>query len=243
MSLRESGKLLVMLNCDGIKYVDMKTYLKVFGYIRSYEKSLKSKIIPQSIYHICLKYIYIHYFFGVKSESIKLSGHNKQTMIVDKSFGRKAGGVWSTHCIYGKYMFDSISNMIIKYKIKIVASNRKYSTFNIGFASDHNAIDTNFAEQKTDSPWYSFDSWGLIRRYNKQPCYTQNLNSIYAKNDIVIMTLDLKRGSLCYEIGDRNDSKTIIENIERSSDLKYKLALSAWYNGDSLSILDLSVAK
>ena len=230
---------IIVLNTEGLNYVDIRTYLLVYGYIRMNEKYLEFSCdsIPLPIYHICLRFYYIVSLFGKHSKSIKIFGNQRNQMILDKV---KGASVFGSHTCYSKYWIHSLSKYIITYKIKINQCQIQYSTICIGISSDDTIIDDNFAINKYMLPWYAFDNWGAQRMFNAMRM-KQAYHQGFTKNDIITLILNLKNKTLTIMINDDLDRKHCIENIKTGPDIKYKFAISAWYRGDSLSVIHHSI--
>ena len=148
----------VQINFDGIKYVTHESHSIVFGYIHQHQKKMMEVVIPSPIYFLCLMYYYIHNLF----DPVKHSSHVTITGDYNETITREdSGPAWAVRCAYGNHWMESISNKLIKYKIKIneiVTDRYQDQDSLIGISSNDTYLDKPFAV--VDNIFYAFDHDG-----------------------------------------------------------------------------------
>eukprot|EP01084_Bolivina_argentea_P008730 16335_1 len=220
---------LVLINVNGKCYVDGKSHLIVFGFIRQFEHLL----IPPAIFNMCLKYYYYGLYFDKCSKHIKISGECNETVTVNK-------GKSNINCkylgasVYGQIWFDSMCEKIIICKFQVNQSVEECDMV-IGITSSIATFGDYFSI--LDANWYAYLNAGY-KMCN--PSEIRPYGQMFLTNDTVTMILNLSTSTLSFEINDKPQG-IAFDNIVKGKDIKYKIAVSAWNNSDSVSIIDFKI--
>ena len=203
---------LEQLREENIKRIDENEKKLVFGYIRQMQKSLHINHIHDLVIYTCLLFYSIPECFEIYQSGIigLLSNKTSITKIGTKSD-------WD-NITYGHQLIKSNTNHIIKWTFKIHSIHETVDlSMRIGIATvNGNNIDRNNENDKFY--WFA--------------------NS-HKAGDTIILTLDLNTSSLSYVLISKNtDKQTSEKQIKKSDDTYYRLVVSIFFSGDSISIID-----
>eukprot|EP01084_Bolivina_argentea_P193173 331454_1 len=215
-----------------MKQIDNETKNLVFGFIRQklwkHISNLSNTYgIPELIIYICLTFYYIPESFGICPSHVIGILSNRTTII---KYGNKHA--WN-NTTYGHRIIHSNSNSINKWKIKINTL-FNHESIVIGFTSNNNnSINYDFSQQYDVN--YAWTNKGKFLQSGN--VMNRHSNCKFSQGDIIILTLDLRRLQIIYELNDSN-KKHCVENIAKGNNIKYQLAVSMYHYGDSISIID-----
>ena len=170
-------------------------------------------------------------------------------MIINKPKKLISNAIYQSQCVYGSKWFISTSNNIITYKLRI---NSQHGMIGIGFITNDIMRDECFQEMDpNDGVYYAITSNAAGYTGNKitnRPCgdedKRQKIQWGFGTDDILYITLNLSTSKIKFESTRKDDKGTEIRNnvpfnnIEIGDNIAYKLVISGFYHGDSVTILD-----
>eukprot|EP01084_Bolivina_argentea_P231139 389864_1 len=231
-TLQNSQKIISKLK----QKADDRSSLIVFGYTRTYQQ-LFALFIPDPIIWICISYYYALNNFDKHGAGLFVEGDYNETCVVKKTRGDKYY-YWNA-CVYGSEWIHSMYNTLIKYKIKINAVQRGDSEIGIGIVSNDDKLIGSFVNTK--HIYYSYFNHGhkLCRDAPEATAISDRYGTIFTKNDTITLILDFKSKvpSLCFEVNDVSQG-FVTTNIMQNENIKYKLIVTMWNNGDSVTIVN-----
>ena len=230
----------IPISFDGIKYVTNKSHLIVFGYIHEHQQKTMDIVIPSPIYFLCLMYYYIHDSFDPDKHSshITITGDHNETIISEPS-----APSYAICCAYGNHWMESMSNKLIKYKIKINAiehwMDRESLYSLIGISSIDTCLDEAF--DVGDNIFYALDSDGYKCWLDPEDGATagKEYTGAWNKGDMITMELNFLKRTVSFYVN--GEYKGIaFDDIKVGDKMKYKLAIACAKSGESYSIVDYS---
>ena len=179
----------------------------------------------------------------VNKTYIKLSNNNK-TMQIKQNKKNNEG-----NCVYGAVAFKSTEPDIIRYNVKIDKLSTK-STIGIGFSSNCTIINQSLKKapkNDLDDAYYFYTYWTDGRVIRNDPVADPRKQWTVTKKcksgDIVFVILNLKEGCVRFGSVGSNSSKDyqlgthgLQRKIKIGDDISYRLVISAWNQGDKVSI-------
>ena len=210
--------------------VPHSTQKLIYGYIREYQHKFKlSSNIPSSIVDICVFMFYRIYqyeYFEKCGKDLKISGNKSDTI-------SKQRYAWNYDNIaYGAKWINSNDSNVIRWTIKCIKQGQFKNGVIIGIVAYEIDIDQDPRWNENGVPSY-FLMDGVFYA-NTKPINERQIK--YGVQDSVLtMQLDLKSATLSYNIdGESYDFE--INNIKKGDDIKYKLAISMWYENQSFQL-------
>eukprot|EP01083_Nonionella_stella_P099680 280260_1 len=188
-------------------------------------------------YDICeivLSYYFIGICFDKYGECIEITGDCDNTLTVDKS--KHPSLKWSSCTVYGDKWIDSMCGKTITCKFKVLQTNIE-SELVIGITSKDDSVDGDF-RCELDTPWYGYCN-AAFKVCN--PSSILIYGTPFYANDTVTMVLDLSQKILSFEVNNKLQG-IAFDDIVIGDDIQYKVVVCAWAHGDSISIIDYSIA-
>ena len=217
------------------KLADSKASHIVFGYVRDMEITLKLTEITEYIIHIILGFYFNYeYFASYLKEHFEVSPDKLTITNIKKVDFRR-------HTIYLNHWIASTSKCIARWTFKInsfqpIAMTEMY----FGLVSSQQAPNEDFATiEQQHVPNYCIANSGS-RYPNGKSIGTIGQSFKIKEGDIVTFTLDLIVGTWNGKIHDKTDT-LIINDVEISEDIKYKLAVQIRQQGSSITLLDYNL--
>ena len=214
------------------KYVNIRTHLTVYGYIRAHFDEYE---YPSSISMLCL--MYFLRIFDKYTSNITVSGDNNQTITSND---------WRIGYGYGSFWIHSLSKTIIKYKILVNRQSAiEYKSNNtIGITrKDKYLVNESMNYHKDNNIFYDLMNDGVVVAYEserREPIYRVGNDDkkldVFQQGDIITMELNLIHGVLKFYVND--DSKGISVNIKQNENIKYKFFIAILGKNDSFSVID-----
>ena len=221
-----------MSSLKKLKAVGKRSKYCVFGFIRESELLLKLSTIPRLINFLCLSYFHIKDFFlKARKPEFIISNDGLQIKNIN-------GCRYDCHSIYLNEWIHSESKVIAVWTLKMGANDSV-----IGLSSSDTMIENDFTFHGK-KPNYAVGSHGVgYINSLKDDKYNERCNGGYNnffEDDIVRFILDLKHGNICMAINDQ-DVIILFEDIEQSTDVRYKLVLQLPRQDDYVIIQDFAV--
>eukprot|EP01084_Bolivina_argentea_P267518 454119_1 len=205
----------------------------VSGYIREARRlfvSTQCKLfsnIPSLITSICVEYYYI-------AEGFEIGG---QDMIISedgKTVSKNTKEHWN-NTSYGYEIIPSNGSYYnyVEWQLKINYSSRNHD-FIVGISSNTKNVNDEYFNDKRKGN-YGYWSDGLLIAVGDKWGTKRYANVTCTTNDMIGIHLDLEKKELSFSVNGVNYG-TAFKNIACGKNIKYRLAISAFYNHSSISI-------
>ena len=201
----------------------------VTGYIKQKESELEILNIPQVIIHLILTYYQMNDFIDTYLANYFLISSDKSTITNIRSI--KPG----LHGIYLNEWIESISNQSFTWTFLI---NKLKDWIYFGIVTSQ--IDTRCCFQATYfEPNYRISNKGHLNgyHYDHRLSHPKYPNISFGDGDKVRFTLNMKQQTWSVSINN-GLYIMIINNVEKSDKIKWKMALSLQNKGDSISVIN-----
>ena len=217
----------------------------VFGYVRNLAHNLKIKQNSVMIqYLVCLYYHLMDQFYRAHKDMVQISKDKQTATLLVDDFN---------HAIYLNEWIESTSKEVVTWTYNI---NKLHDHLYFGLVSKEREtqhLDMDFYSHWC-KPCYAISSDRRIYKlgvndrgtgYRSRGIYLHNYpdpkvpNLIIKTGDKVSFVLNLKNASLSCSINDKPNF-LLFDNIERSLEIKWKMALNLSDAGDSVSIIGFS---
>ena len=212
-----------------IKKIPKSVKYFVAGYTREMGTNL-SLNIPVLIQSLCLLYYYQLDYFKKAHSNYEIS---KDKLTVTKISGLND---WSTN-IFCNEWFESVSNRIIKWTFYVNKNKDNYAGILFILITKDNGLAFDYtwgASSVNDHEYCHFNS-GKTYLDGK----ISNDASEFGQGDEIVYTLDLKKNEWKFQKG--TDKECIIKsNVPKAKLIKYKLILSMFDEGDSVTLKNFS---
>eukprot|EP01084_Bolivina_argentea_P152868 266584_1 len=227
------------------KHADIDVSHLIFGYCRKMEQynAIHINIIPLIKYIIVLYYWQQEYFNKLGTD-INVS-NDKTTITKDIASDKDHISGWM-NTTYGKNCINSISNKIVKWTFKINKFDAGgLSDICMGIASTDACQNYDFTCHDTGK-FYAFGNLGVFFKDQDSYCSSamdKNLNETdvtFSQNDKISLILNLNKRQLITKINDGKEN-ILWTNIAVSVSIKYILAVTLRYPGNSISLLDYKI--
>eukprot|EP01084_Bolivina_argentea_P204845 349878_1 len=206
-----------------------KNEVLVYGYINQQTKLLFSSqsIIPSSILNLCfLFYGKLEYFEKVGGGLIVKGDRNE---IIYKE---KRG--WYNVAFGANWIASNTSN-IIKWTVKMINNHRNNDGVIIGIVSNETNTNKQIFCDTNAAPSYFFVSDAYIYQDGKK---IKKYGSSYgAPGSVLMMELNLKKQTLTYYV-DGKCFGVAAKNVKKSPNIKYKFAITLYWNDAELGIVN-----
>lgn len=222
---------------------EIATEIKDFvsGYIRESAWNV-SRSIPDDVMFLCCYFYYLGEYFEKAGDDINIDGGNRFLTKISYNYG------WN-NTAYGKTWIDSMRSQFVYWTFKIhsIGFDENYTSdtgigIYISLVSKDNRLNED-AGNISDIPNYNFSN-------NRERCINvkngarnpgvSSMNCMkYKAGDIVTIFLNLNdKQSVIGWIRNNDGPQLLCSKVERSSDIKYKIAISFWYKGTSIQLID-----
>ena len=204
----------------------------VFGYIRKQELLLLIPFIPQIISYRCLAYYFHDLIAAARNDCFRLS-HDRLTIQNIQKIAL------SQHKIYLQHWIQSTERLMITWKFRIneIIIQSGYD-ISFGIVSKHDNI--HCGPQSNDNFVFLYNN-GAVAQFNRLIIIPTHLN-VFNKGDVISIILDLINQRILYKIN--NQSEIIMSsNLEKSNNIKYKMALQLGCLGSSVSLEAFYISK
>lgn len=225
-----------MSSLKQLHYVDERTKLTVYGWIRSISKCHNWSNFPLSE----IASISILYFF--KGEAFK-NIDNCMRLSEDKSSVTKnsRGNSWDNSS-YGSLEIASTDKCICEWEILIKNPSNKDSGIVVGVASKEMNYSTS-SDMSDGEKCYLFGNWGNINDGTNINCFTEYLRNKYPNysehkqnNSRIWIHLDLNKREIRFTINN-TEGPIAFKDIQENEDTKYKLVVTAFHPQAKIEIV------
>ena len=208
---------------------DQTQTLLVSGFIRLSEKEFKF-VLPASISRLCCAAFHSLYqfeYFSRCGEDLHISGVGQQTISKQAQTGEGYGNI-----ALGSHWMDSTCPNTLRWTVKCLRPGRWRNGVIAGLLSKHIDLDSDPRWNEEAVPSY-FVMDGNVYCSNYHIHSDTKQVDFGEKDSTLELRLDLEAQSLSFSV-DGQPYGLSIEHIERGESIKYKLALSLWYPGQSV---------
>ena len=209
------------LNLKRLKQIDSRHSFVVFGYVRESSKELELSNIPMMIFYLCLGYFFEGDYFEKFIRNVEIS-ENKTRM-------EHRGGDGEAIAIC-KQWIDCNVHQMVKWEIKM---NNIPCLWGDGIIIRLSTNDVNTWK----SPSYGFGD--KKNTWTDGPHTNRNKGIAFYDNDIIIIILNTRDAT----IGIRKNNQQIHiiwDGIATGANIRYKLSISSFSVGTSVSLIDYS---
>ena len=203
-----------------LKLVDDRSKNSVFGYIRQSRDDAEQMAIPMMIQYCCLKYYFINEYFKKCGDNLRISNNPKIVTSIEKTW------TFEKHFATGNIVIDPANESITKYVWTIRVLELVYLG-DIYFGIK--PLDDSY----NDSCMYRLElSEGRIK-IGFHGCNVGFGNNC-AKNDILIMSFNVKNETLVFHHNAKN-----LGNIPYEIDMerKYRMIVNLYGDGSSVELV------
>lgn len=220
-----------MTTFSTLKQADNDIKQTVFGFVREFQDGNKDMIVPMAINYLCLQYYYIAEYFAYANHKFIEMSENKLTI-------KNIDG-YNGYSIYCHQWINSMSSMICKWIFKINHKQNNWS-YIMQFGLTSKQLENGEFCSNITVPNYGFRSDyfriknGTFYGDTKEQRKPENLK-MFTSGDIITLILDLNRNAFICLINDKEELR--FDDIQKSKDIKYKMAWSLLNREDSITLL------
>ena len=204
--------------------IDKKTKYSVYGWIRQVEQELRLSHIPLMVSSICILYYVEDEIFNQISDTVKISKNGK---CITKSKGTDSS--WG-NTNYGAIKIASNSQDVYRWEMKFTSTNSLEIIIGITNTTDPNKRFNNSINQIG----YALCQDGDV--YDGKEWHIEHYRPTHNK---IRMELDLKNGKLSF-FGDDSEYGIVIQNIQNSEDITYRMFVSMYNENEAVEIINFS---